>query len=731
MKKSILIVSAFMVSSGLFAQPPQKMSYQTVIRNATDDLVSNTTVGIQISVLQGTSSGTAVYVETHAPMTNANGLASLEIGGGAVVTGTMAAIDWGSGPYFLKSEVDIAGGTNYTLSLVSELLSVPYALHSGSSGTSQWSESGSGINTSNFTVGVNSEDPLHTLDVRSQSLADPAGLNVSNADRSRYVRFFSGSEAFPDPSMSWAPDHDLLFATFDDNTFDFSEKMRISSDGRIIAPALSASLIDEGGDRSLVTKEYVAARTGALEAIDEGNGVGYRLIGSDSLNHGNIGLDAVDLSYAPSGSAEYGATGNKSIAMGGETTASGYYDTAMGLGTTASGGASTAMGYLTTASGGRSIAMGDSSIASSFASTAMGKNTTASGSNSTAMGYESRAEATYSTAMGENTRASGWGSTASGGNTSASAIYSTAMGVSTSASGDNSTTMGSYTSSWGDNATAMGNRTIAPSYTETVIGSWNTLYNPVSATAWSPSDRLFVIGNGTSIGNKSNALTVLKNGNMGLVTATPQAKLHISEGNDTGLGNNNGFLLLGEVLSTNISIDDNEIMAKDNGDPANLNLQIEGGNVLIGGNVGIGDNSPDAELDVVGNIHYTGSISDVSDRRLKENLTAIENPLKRLHAIQGYSYNMIDDSEKQREYGVIAQELQAVFPEMVSVIDEEEGYLGVSYVQLIPVLLEAIKEQQGMIDELKEENNAQAEALKSNTALMKELQSILDLQSKK
>jgi hypothetical protein len=57
--------------------------------------------------------------------------------------------------------------------------------------------------------------------------------------------------------MSWAPDHDLLFATFDDNTFDFSEKMRISTDGRIIAPALSPSIIDAGGDRSLVTKEYV------------------------------------------------------------------------------------------------------------------------------------------------------------------------------------------------------------------------------------------------------------------------------------------------------------------------------------------------------------------------------------------------------------------------------------------------------------------------------------------
>jgi chitodextrinase len=129
MKQSILLFCALLFTSLSFAQPPQKMSYQTVIRNATDDLVSNSTVGIQISVLQGTSSGTAVYVETHAPTTNANGLASLEIGGGTPVTGTMAAIDWGAGPYFVKSEVDPDGGTNYSLSVTSELLAVPYALH--------------------------------------------------------------------------------------------------------------------------------------------------------------------------------------------------------------------------------------------------------------------------------------------------------------------------------------------------------------------------------------------------------------------------------------------------------------------------------------------------------------------------------------------------------------------------------------------------------------------------
>jgi hypothetical protein len=112
------------------------------------------------------------------------------------------------------------------------LITKEYALLAFSS-ADHWSESGSGINTSSFSVGINSTDPAHTLDVRSQSLADPAGLNVSNADRSRYVRLFSGSESAPDPSVAWAPSQNLLFATYDDNTFDFQEKMRISSTGEV------------------------------------------------------------------------------------------------------------------------------------------------------------------------------------------------------------------------------------------------------------------------------------------------------------------------------------------------------------------------------------------------------------------------------------------------------------------------------------------------------------------
>ncbi|MCC6702402.1 MAG: collagen-like protein [Fluviicola sp.] len=111
------------------------MSYQAVIRNASNTLVTNAPIGMRISVLQGSASGTAVFVETQTTTTNANGLASVKIGEGTAVTGTMAAIDWSAGPYFIKTESDLTGGTNYTIVGSTELLSVPYALYAENSGT--------------------------------------------------------------------------------------------------------------------------------------------------------------------------------------------------------------------------------------------------------------------------------------------------------------------------------------------------------------------------------------------------------------------------------------------------------------------------------------------------------------------------------------------------------------------------------------------------------------------
>jgi hypothetical protein len=132
MKKIYSILVALLLTANVFAQAPQKMSYQAVIRKSNNALVISTPVGMKISILQGSATGIAVYVETQTATTNANGLVSLEIGTGTAITGTFAAINWGAGPYFIKTETDPNGGTAYTIAGTNELMSVPYALFSAS-----------------------------------------------------------------------------------------------------------------------------------------------------------------------------------------------------------------------------------------------------------------------------------------------------------------------------------------------------------------------------------------------------------------------------------------------------------------------------------------------------------------------------------------------------------------------------------------------------------------------
>ena len=129
MKKIYTIVAALLMTASVFAQAPEKMSYQAVVRDASNQLTTNQAVGMQISILQTTATGTAVYTETQTPTTNANGLVSLEIGTGTVVSGDFTTIDWANDTYFIKTETDPTGGTTYTITGTTQLMSVPYALH--------------------------------------------------------------------------------------------------------------------------------------------------------------------------------------------------------------------------------------------------------------------------------------------------------------------------------------------------------------------------------------------------------------------------------------------------------------------------------------------------------------------------------------------------------------------------------------------------------------------------
>ena len=138
MKKILLFFVAIMAMIFVAeAQAPERFSYQSVIRDAAGNLVANEPVGVRVSILQYSPDGSAVYSETHNRATNANGLVTMEIGAGTVVSGSFSNIDWASGPYFLKIETDVNGGTNYTLAGTQQMLSVPYALYAATSGNGE------------------------------------------------------------------------------------------------------------------------------------------------------------------------------------------------------------------------------------------------------------------------------------------------------------------------------------------------------------------------------------------------------------------------------------------------------------------------------------------------------------------------------------------------------------------------------------------------------------------
>ena len=130
MKNTLILFTFLILSASSFSQAPQKMSYQAVIRNSSGALVNSTTVGMKISIIQGSIAGTIVYSETQSTTTNANGLASLEIGSGVVISGSFSSINWAASTFFIKTQTDPTGGTNYTITGSSQLMSVPYALFS-------------------------------------------------------------------------------------------------------------------------------------------------------------------------------------------------------------------------------------------------------------------------------------------------------------------------------------------------------------------------------------------------------------------------------------------------------------------------------------------------------------------------------------------------------------------------------------------------------------------------
>ncbi|MGB0294688.1 MAG: tail fiber domain-containing protein [Flavobacteriaceae bacterium] len=409
--------------------------------------------------------------------------------------------------------------------------------------------------------------------------------------------------------------------------------------------------------------------TGILEPVTENGNTGVRLSTSNAANHGDIGSNAVDLSYSVSSSTTRGATGNYSTAMGYATQASDYaaviigqYNSSGSTATSAGSFSESAPAFVIgngTSSGpsdafkvmfngdtyvSNSLYLGGTEITSTATElnllsgvTALGTgilepvtengNTGVRLSSSDAanhgdigdkavdLSYSDSASSIfgatgqYSVTMGLKATANGNVSTAMGSVTTASGYVSTAMGINTTASGVFSTAMGAGTTASGNVSTAMGEGTEASDYASTVIGQFNSSGSTAtSASSFSLSAPAFVIGNGTGSGSRSDAFKVMFNGDA--------------------------------TVSNDLTVN---------------------GNVTVS-----------------------------SDARLKANIVSLGATLSKLLNIDGKTYTVKKNGAQK--IGVLAQDIQEVFPELVS--EDNEGMLSVNYQGLIPVLINALKEQE-------------------------------------
>ncbi|MBN2213408.1 MAG: hypothetical protein JW723_04125 [Bacteroidales bacterium] len=203
MKKIILsLASLFTFLLFAFSQSPQAFKYQAVARDGSGNILANQSVSVKISILQGTPTGSIAYSETHNVSTDAYGLINLNIGEGTPVSGAFSGISWGNDKFYLKLEMDPAGGTSYEAFEPSQLLSVPYALHATTVETegqtlsvegqnisisdgntieapSLWSQNENKLYYNKGNVGIGTDDPSATLQVNGTLMVGSGSKLVS------------------------------------------------------------------------------------------------------------------------------------------------------------------------------------------------------------------------------------------------------------------------------------------------------------------------------------------------------------------------------------------------------------------------------------------------------------------------------------------------------------------------------------------------------------------------
>jgi hypothetical protein len=172
--------------------------------------------------------------------------------------------------------------------------------------------------------------------------------------------------------------------------------------------------------------------------------------------------------------------------------------------------------------------------------------------------------------------------------------------------------------------------------------------------------------------------------------------LQADSGTDLDIGSSDGLVNIGGSGNINMSIDANDIQVRNNGTPASLFLNYDGGNVQVGSS---STSAATTGLKVYGQIFIDGSVIHTSDKRLKKDVEALPYGLAEIMVLEPKAYNWKNREQKYKSLGLIAQDVQKLMPEVVSVGEDKKHTLGLSYTELVPVLINAVKEQQTIISE--------------------------------
>jgi hypothetical protein len=731
MKRSFILTIFCLLWLNLIAQVPQAFKYQAVARDASGSVLANRSISFRISILGGSVTGTIVYSETHmAKTTNAFGLVDLEIGKGTPGTGTFNSINWNSGTYFIKVEMDPAGRTAFQEMGISQLLSVPYALYANEVTNKDDADA----------------DPTNEIQI--------LGLNGSQLSLSKG----GGTVTLP---SSTAPDNwgtqfvisDATLAGQGTTASPLRIAQQIATNGQVLK--WNGSSWSPGNDNtgsSVLTLPYagsVASINAALNISNSGDGIGILGQHTSSTGSGN-GVEGDTKSTQGYGIAGYAtaASGYTCGVYGNSASESGIG--VYGAGSSSFGGTGVyGKSYSTSGVGvyGEAEKFGIAGSSSkdqgiAVAGRAEGTNSIgvygkALANGSTGVYAEGYIQGVYGEAMktggtglwgkGEKYGVRGFGSN--------SGVYGSSDNWGVHGESTNCGVFGyAYKYGvYGVSTDEQGRGITGEAKAANSYGVYSVANGSGSIGVYGDGEKWGVYG----IGNEKGIYGYSMNGNgiygfsLNDKGVSGDGKIYGVSGTSANCGvyaNGGNYGMFGEGPVGIKGLSKSSTGSGVWGEAANVEgIGVRG---ISFGQQGIGVVGQGEAYDflAVGSGVNYGSQSSI---RWKKNIVPIPDPLVKVLALRGVYFNWDETHRGKHDIGMIAEEVGKVLPEIVIYEDNGIDASGMDYSKLTPLLVEAIKELKTENDNLKSQNGEQQSRIEGLESRLSKLESLLQATSNK